>query len=111
MQSKDTFENIDEDIVKIQEFETRFMRIRYEHLISMPHETIQTVLNFCSLSMMPQILTALSGVRYQIQDHYDTSGLSKETLDILNSLAYKYGFLDAKEYLQSMGLSAVLILP
>jgi hypothetical protein len=92
MQLKSILEIIDQDIVKIPDFENRFLRVRYEDLVSTPHETIQSVLDFCHLDMAPQVLTALSGVRNEKKKQIDKSCLSPEVLDILNSLAYEYGY-------------------
>ena len=92
LQLKSTLDIIDEDIVKIPDFESRFMQVRYENLVSRPQETVQSVLNFCNLDMTPQILAALSGVKNKTKDHHDLSYPSQETLDSLISLAQKYDY-------------------
>ncbi len=84
---------IDEDIVKIQDSETRFMRIRYEHLVSTPQATIQSVLDFCHLDMAPQVLAGLSGVRNITNDDRGAGYISsQETSEVLTSLAQKYSY-------------------
>ena len=98
MQIRSALEIIDQDIVKIPNFETRFLRIRYEDLVSMPQQTIQSVLDFCDLDMAPQVLAALSGVRNEEKQQRNTSDhKSPEILDVLNSLAYEYGYLNTEK--------------
>jgi hypothetical protein len=92
VQLKSTLEIIDEDIVKIRDFETRFMRIRYEDLILSSQETIRSVLSFCELHMRSQVLAALSGIKNETNDRYDRSCVSPETLEVLNALADRYGY-------------------
>ncbi len=94
MQLKSTLEIVDQDIAKIPDFDARFLRIRYEDLVSTPQETTQSILSFCDLDMTPEVLTALSGVRTQAKEQHDVCCLSPEILDALLSLAYKYGYQD-----------------
>jgi hypothetical protein len=98
MQIKSTLQIIDQDIVKIPDFETRFMRIRYEDLVSMPQETIQSVLDVCHLDMAPQVLAALSGIRSVKKKNHNTDyGRSQEILEVLHSLADEYGYQDTEK--------------
>lgn len=97
MQLKSILEIVDQDITKIPDFRDRFLRIRYEDLVSMPQETTQSILSFCDLDMTPEILTALSGIRNEKKNHLDISRLSQEIQEVLNSLSYEYGYQDTEK--------------
>ena len=90
-QIRSVLDIIERDIHHTDELERRFLQVKYEDLINQPLEVTNKVLQFCELTISPEITRSLTGIRKR-ESEYKQWLVSDEVRKILDPLVLRYGY-------------------
>lgn len=91
IQIQTTLQILEQDIRKGSILD-RYLRVKYESLVTVPEQTVTRILQFCDLSWTDRIKCALDGVRRDHQAHRWQGDIPREISDVLHTVAESYGY-------------------
>lgn len=92
LQMKTVLDIVERDIQEMDPLHQRYLQVRFEDLLEIPEQSIDTILKFCALGPAAEVVPAITMIEKPTHSVSSVPKLPPKILEILEELCATYGY-------------------